>query len=528
METPFSTPSDEGRRLDCLINELSSTPIQFRQQAISAAVEGTIREIVELTHVDRGSLMELSGPRDTIDALYEYPPPSISDEDSGQDPRRWSWIVQRLANADEPVVYGSTREGARGELPQGVASAIGIPVSIGEHHMCMLALETFATPRAWPNAIVERLRNLAGVLAAELDRLRREATLFATRAGPVARTPRPGEGSTPGTRSSGGGFGIAGESAPLRAALTRLQQVAATDATVLLLGETGTGKELFARALHASSARVRYPLVTINCAALPPSLVESELFGYERGAFTGAIAQRRGRFEVAHRGTLFLDEIGDLPLDIQAKLLRVLQDRTFERLGSSQTQTVDVRIVAATHRRLEDAVAGGAFREDLYYRLNVFPIRMPALRDRLDDIPALVWAIVRKRQQAMRRSIATVPASVISALQAHSWPGNVRELQNVIERGLIHSTGDVLVLADEDFDVDVRPLPQTKTLKSVERAHIQEVLQDCEWRINGSGNAAERLGLHPNTLRFRMKKLGIGRDNSLSAIGVSSRASRAS
>ena len=232
METPFSTPSDEGRRLDCLINELSSTPIQFRQQAISAAVEGTIREIVELTHVDRGSLMELSGPRDTIDALYEYPPPSISDEDSGQDPRRWSWIVQRLANADEPVVYGSTREGARGELPQGVASAIGIPVSIGEHHMCMLALETFATPRAWPNAIVERLRNLAGVLAAELDRLRREATLFATRAGPVARTPRPGEGSTPGTRSSGGGFGIAGESAPLRAALTRLQQVAATDATV--------------------------------------------------------------------------------------------------------------------------------------------------------------------------------------------------------------------------------------------------------------------------------------------------------
>jgi formate hydrogenlyase transcriptional activator len=517
MERPCSTPSDEVRRLDGLINELSSTPIQLRHRAIAAAVEGTIREIVELTHVDRGALMELSGPRETIEALYEYPPPSIGDTLPGQDAQRWTWIVERLTNDDDPIVYEGTREGTPGEVPQGVTSMVGIPVPVRDRHMCMLVLETLARPRAWPEAIIGRLRLLAGVVAAELDRLRYEAIL-ATRGGRAARRPRTGGGSTPAAHSAMSGLAeIAGESPLLRAALTRLQQVAATDTTVLLLGETGTGKELFARALHASSARSGHPFVTINCAALPPPLVESELFGYERGAFTGAIAQRRGRFDVAHRGTLFLDEIGDLPLEIQAKLLRVLQERAFERLGSSQTHLVDVRIVAATHRDLETAVARGVFREDLYYRLKVFPIRMPPLRERRDDIPALVWAIIRNRQQAIRRSITTVPDSVMSALQAHSWPGNIRELQNVVERALIRSTGSELVLTDEDFDVDARPLAETKTLKSVERAHIQEVLRDCDWRINGRGNAAERLGLHPNTLRFRMKKLGIARSTPLPA-----------
>ena len=310
----------------------------------------------------------------------------------------------------------------------------------------------------------------------------------------------------------GGTDEIVGDSAVLQGALARVHHVAPTDSTVLVSGETGTGKELIARAIHEGSSRNRFPLVTINCSALPAALVESELFGHERGAFTGAIAQRLGRFDLAHRGTLFLDEIGDVSLEVQAKLLRVLQYRTFERLGSSHTRTVDVRIIAATNRDLRAAVAAGTFREDLYYRLSVYPIRLPPLRDRRGDIPALVWSIICRRQAAVRRSISHVPPSVLDALQRRTWPGNIRELENVIERALIHSPGDVLRLADEDDDAGAcAAAPELNTLLSVQRAHIQDVLRACEWRINGSGNAAERLGMHPNTLRFRMKKLGISR-----------------
>jgi len=310
--------------------------------------------------------------------------------------------------------------------------------------------------------------------------------------------------------SSHGFSEIVGESAALRTALAALEEVVEADSSVLLLGETGTGKELFARALHARGPRRAFPLVSVNCAALPPTLIESELFGHQRGAFTGAIAPRQGRFELAHRGTLFLDEIGDLPLELQAKLLRVLQEGAFERVGSSQSQAVDVRIIGATHHDLARAVTEGRFRADLYYRLNVFPIRLPALRERREDIPALVWSIIRKRQQTLRRHITTVTDETMTILQQHSWPGNVRELENVIERALIHSPGDTLMLLDHNLDIHSVESPAC-SLVSVERAHIEGVLRECGWRINGFGNAAERLGLHPNTLRFRMKKLGIVR-----------------
>ena len=303
---------------------------------------------------------------------------------------------------------------------------------------------------------------------------------------------------------------IVGTSVALRTALATLEEVIDTDCSVLLLGETGTGKELFARALHARGPRRAHPLVSVNCAALPATLIESELFGHQKGAFTGAVSLRQGRFEVAHRGTLFLDEIGDLPVDLQAKLLRVLQEKTFERVGSSQTQNVDVRIIGATHQDLGRLVSEGAFRADLYYRLNVFPIRLPPLRERREDIPGLVWTIVKKRQHALRRQITTIPDETMAVLKRHSWPGNIRELENVIERALIHSTGDTLTLLDPPAERDTNGA-KGDSLVSVERAHIEGVLRDCGWRINGLGNAAERLGLHPNTLRFRMKKLGIVR-----------------
>jgi formate hydrogenlyase transcriptional activator len=305
---------------------------------------------------------------------------------------------------------------------------------------------------------------------------------------------------------------IVGNSALLRDALARVQVVANTNSTVLLLGETGTGKELFARAIHDRSPRQQQPLVRVNCAALPPTLIETELFGHERGAFTGAVALRQGRFELADRGTLFLDEIGDLPIELQAKLLRVLQEGEFERVGCSRTRRVDVRVVAATHRNLEEAVAAGRFRADLYYRLTVFPISLPALRDRREDIPRLVWFFIHRRQRALHRHIETVPAEVMDVLQGHDWPGNIRELDNVVERALILSPGPCLQL-DGGLGALTRRTPalDAEMLEVVERRHIGEVLQQCRWRINGPGNAAERLGLHPSTLRFRLQKLGIRR-----------------
>ncbi len=290
---------------------------------------------------------------------------------------------------------------------------------------------------------------------------------------------------------------IVGDSPALRVALDRVLEVASTDASVVILGETGTGKELFARAVHSRSSRRGHPFVRVNCAALPPTLIESELFGHERGAFTGAVSMRQGRFELAHRGTIFLDEIGDLAADIQAKLLRVLQEGEFERVGSSQTRKVDVRVVAATHHDLDAAVKEGRFRVDLYYRLNVFPIVLPPLRERIEDIPRLAWFFINRRQRALNRRFTRVPGAVMTALQEHAWPGNVRELENVIERAMIHSTGDTLML-DDGPGLKVWSSPhEGGTLQDVERRHIEHALRRCGWRINGSGNAAEVLGLHP-------------------------------
>jgi transcriptional regulator with GAF, ATPase, and Fis domain len=287
---------------------------------------------------------------------------------------------------------------------------------------------------------------------------------------------------------------------------------------VLLLGETGTGKELLARALHQRSPRSGRVFVRVNCAAIPATLIESELFGHEKGAFTGAVASRAGRFEAAHGGTLFLDEIGELGVDLQAKLLRVLQDGTFERVGSTRTTRADVRIIAATNRDLERAMAEGRFREDLFYRLSVFPIRVPPLRERPEDIPLLVWWMINRRQGELDRRIDDVPRRVMRALESYSWPGNVRELENVIERALILSQGPTLQVGEFAGPLRAaRPAeapPSSsayRTLDEVDRDHIRAVLERCGWRVNGPGNAAEVIGLHPNTLRFRMKKLGIAR-----------------
>jgi formate hydrogenlyase transcriptional activator len=305
---------------------------------------------------------------------------------------------------------------------------------------------------------------------------------------------------------------IVGRSPSLSVLLHQVQQVADTDAPVLVLGETGTGKDLLARAVHDRSRRRDRPLVTVNCAALPAALMESELFGYERGAFTGAINRTPGRFEVANGGTLLLDEVGELPLEVQAKLLRVLQTGEFERLGSSKTLRADVRLIAATNRDLEREVREGRFRADLFYRLSVFPLTVPPLRNRPDDIPLLVWHFIGRKQTRLRRHIERVPERLVRAFRAYAWPGNVRELENVVERALILSTGTTLA-TDPLFSASRTGVSTASSslLSDVERQHIVDVLEQCSWKVAGAGNAAARLGLNRSTLLSRMKKLGTTR-----------------
>jgi len=305
---------------------------------------------------------------------------------------------------------------------------------------------------------------------------------------------------------------IVGKSQALKNILGKVQQVAATDSTVLILGETGTGKELIARAVHNISGRSGCPLVKVNCAALPANIIESELFGHEKGAFTGAYARKIGRFELANRGTIFLDEIGDLPIDLQVKLLRVLQDGEFERLGNPNTIKVDIRIIAATNRNLEKAIANSTFREDLYYRLNVFPIKVPSLRDRKEDIPFLAKHFIKKFCKKIGRKIEIIPQKVMNELLTYDWPGNIRELENIIERAVIVCQGKRLEAGDW---LPQKSMPagtqDITTLEEIEKAHILKVLESTHWQVSGEKGAAKILGLNQNTLVSRMKKLNIHR-----------------
>jgi PAS domain S-box-containing protein len=312
---------------------------------------------------------------------------------------------------------------------------------------------------------------------------------------------------------------IVGQSDVIKYVLFKINQVAPTDSTVLITGETGTGKELVARAIHGASSRKDRPLIKVNCGALSPTLIESELFGHEKGAFTGAVGKKQGRFELANGGTIFLDEIGELPPELQVKLLRVIQESEFERLGGGKTIKVDVRIIAATNRNLKLEVEQGTFREDLWYRLNVYPITMPPLRQRREDIPLLVEHFSSTYARKFGKTISSVSPRTMQSLLVHPWPGNIRELANVIERAVIHSQGSVLQVLDR-FEV-VDESAQRRTLEEVERDYIISTLEDTGWRIEGKYGAARILGLNPSTLRTRMLKLGIQRRNASFAASTS-------
>jgi formate hydrogenlyase transcriptional activator len=307
--------------------------------------------------------------------------------------------------------------------------------------------------------------------------------------------------------------GIVGSNSKLKSVIENIQIVAPADSTALILGETGTGKELIAHAIHDLSPRKNYPFVKVNCAAIPSGLLESELFGHERGAFTGAIAQKIGRFELANKGTLFLDEIGDIPLELQPKLLRVLQEQEFERLGSTRTQKVDVRVVAATNANLAPMVAEKRFRSDLFYRLNVFPIAIPPLRERRDDIVRLVRHFANKYAQRMGKNIVSIPKATMDALSRHTWPGNIRELQNLMERAVLLSPGPQLrvPLTDIVAPFAISDDGQSNAIEQVEREMIVRALQESNWVVGGVRGAAARLRLNRTGLAYKMKKFGISR-----------------
>jgi formate hydrogenlyase transcriptional activator len=309
---------------------------------------------------------------------------------------------------------------------------------------------------------------------------------------------------------------LIGSSPKFRSVLTEVERVAPVDSAVLIQGETGTGKEVVAKAIHEASPRRNQRFVALNCAAIPSALLESELFGHERGAFTGACTQTKGRFQMADGGTLFLDEIGDMPLELQPKLLRALQEREFERLGSNQTVRVNVRVVAATNQDLEQLVAKKLFRADLYYRLNVIPIRLPPLRERVQDILPLTQFFVAKFAARLNKTIDSIPEEVVEVLKAHDWPGNIRELQNFIERAMLFSPGSVLRLP-LDLKPAVKQSPESaaRTLADADREHILETLQEANWMIGGQKGAANRLGLPRTTLIYKMRKLGIEARRSL-------------
>jgi len=426
------------------------------------------------------------------------------------------WLTRRILDGEITVI------GAPEELPEeaqaerehmkstGAKSSLIVPLRVGGTLTGGLAYSSFREPQQWNSVTISRLQAMADLFANALARKQADENLHSAYV-EIERLKEQLEQENTYLRQEikleYSHKVVVGDSAAIRGVLKKAEQVARTDSTVLVLGETGTGKELIARTIHEMSGRSKRTMVKTNFAALPATLIESELFGREKGAYTGALAREVGRFELADHSTIFLDEIGELPPEVQSKLLRVLQDGEFERLGSSKTTKVDVRVIAATSRDLPTMVKEGKFRPDLFYRLNVFPIVVPPLRERLEDIPALVWYLLEEVGSRMGRKIEGVQAETITEFQRYNWPGNVRELRNIIERNLILNTGPMF--RAEIPELEEKPDRTTRRPDEVE--HLQNVLQAAKWRIRGKGGAAEILGLKPTTLEARMKKLGLQR-----------------
>jgi len=515
-EQTESTFIDEQLGFERLVAELSGRFINLPIEQMADAIRDGLGRICAKLDLDRSVFYSLT-PDHVLFHAINWTAPGIDPIEAPMSAsERFPWTIERVAaghtvsfSTVEEIPSETDRESFRAFGSRSVAV---VPLSVDGQVKGALAFSTLGAERQWPPAVVHRLTLIASVFAQVLARYaREEAARVATAESQRLKEQLQVENVylRQEARERLGLTRIVGQSPAIRGVLDQVEQVAVTDSAVLLLGETGTGKELFATQIHELGARHARPMVVVNCAAIPPTLIESELFGRERGAFTGVLARQIGRFELADRSTIFLDEIGDLPLDVQVKLLRVLEEKTIERLGSPQPIRVDVRVIAATHRNLERRIADGTFREDLYYRLNVFPIALPPLRERAEDIPLLVWRFVEEFSKAFGRRIDTIDRSTFAALAQYPWPGNIRELRNVVERAMIGATGHRLAITVPHSS----PAAARRSAKliDVEKEHIRGVLETTGWRIRGSGGAADRLGLKPTTLETRMAKLGLKR-----------------
>ncbi len=514
-----SSPLAHAAGFERLLADLSRRFAGVAAERVDGEIDRALEDVVEFLGTDRSTLLEVLPEHGEIAITHSWARPGIAAAKPLQAVAAFPWYHQQLIQG-ETLSFERLPE----ELPAEAAaerlytaslpmlSHLAVPLRVGGRWTCALLTATARSHRRFSAVDAERLRTVGFILANALYRGRVEGELRRS-VDELTTLKLSLQHENAHLREQIGleGFdAILGESRGVRQMIEQARQVAPTDATVLLQGETGTGKELLARGIHACSQRRERPFVVVNCDALPSSLIESELFGHEKGAFTGAISARAGRFELADCGTLFLDEIAEIPPDSQVKLLRVLQEGQFERLGAVRTREVDVRVIAATHQDLERAMAEGRFRADLYYRLAVFPIHLPPLRERSEDIPLLAWDLIRRRQDKMGCRIGRISKPGMTALRHYSWPGNVRELANVIERALILSRGPELYLDAFLDSLEVEACPRER-LEEVEREHFTNVLERCGWRIGGPSNAAEILGMHPSTLRSRLRKLGIRR-----------------
>jgi len=499
-----------------VIAELSFHFINIPLDRINDAIHDGLGRLCARMGLDRSLFYRMDADGAVFDPVRWAAAEIRTGDPTSPDAERFPWSFERIRDR-ERVVFGTLEE-IPAEIDRasyealGTKSAVILPLTVDDAVVGAVEFDSVRAERRWSPEIVHWLEVMGNLFEQVLARRQRdEAERAASREAQRLRDQLQVENIylRREERERLGASRIVGQSPGIRRVLEQIQQVAATDATVLLLGETGTGKELFASYIHELGVRHARAMVRVNCAAIPATLIESELFGREKGAFTGSLARQIGRFELADHSTIFLDEIGDLPAEVQVKLLRVLEERTIERLGSPRPIPVDVRIIAATHRNLEERIAEGAFREDLYYRLNVFPIHVPPLRDRTQDIPLLLWRFVDEFSKAFGKRIDSIDKESMEALQQYAWPGNIRELRNLVERATIVATSRRLTI----------PLPQTSSLPvrrssklaDVEKEHIRAVLDSTGWRIRGTGGAADRLGLKPTTLETRMAMLGLRR-----------------
>lgn len=510
---------NERLTFEALLSSLSAAFINVPVSEVDTKIEQALQQMVEFLGYDRISIWRVSLDPWCLTLTHSYavsgiaPLPKIIDEEMMP---IWAEMVRKgdlykISDVDE-LPESQWREKLYCREHGGIKSILFIPMGVSGSIVGNMAFTSFSLKKEWPDDLINRLRVLWEVFANALERKRADEKINDALT-EIERLKNRLEVENIYLRDQINIHhkfeDILGQSTAITKVLRKVEQVAGTDSTVLILGETGTGKELIASAIHNMSGRKSRSMIKLNCAALPATLIEAELFGREKGAYTGALTTQAGRFEAADGSTIFLDEIGELPLELQAKLLRILQDGKIERLGSSRQISVDVRIITATNRDLALAVKEGRFREDLYYRLNVFPIFVPPLRERREDIPLLTWSIVAEFGKVFGKQIESIPKKNMDALERYDWPGNVRELRNLIERSMILNNSSRLV-------VELPSHPETKTtpmssLEEIERSHIIAVLEHTSCRIRGENGAANILKIKPTTLEAKMKKLGIKR-----------------